>query len=170
MRHLALLVFFVLPKQLVAQTPSADNAWPQRAWAFAGLGRGSIQSRAIAGTVGGSYAPGPLVFTIRRSGAGQFPFGDAIGETALLIGVRSPGKRAFLSAQVGVSAIHRSHTCDCSGGDWTGPTQSATAFDISAQANQIVAGIGLDVFGTLGSPGRRYAAMAVIIQLGWFGE
>lgn len=151
-----------------AQTSDSTNSWPQRVWAFAGVGRGSIE-RSLAGTIGVSYAPGPLLFTFRRSGAAQW-FGDSIGESAFLVGLRTHGSRAFVSGQLGVSLVNRSHTCDCSGGDWTGPTRSALAFDLAAQTNYVVAGIGVDAFGAVSPSGYRYAGVALIVQLGWFGE
>ena len=167
--RLLVLVLLALPASMRAQKPDSTDAWPQRAWLFFGLGPGSLRG-SLAASYGGSYSPGPLIFTIRHSGADQIWFGGRIEETAFLAGYRSHGKRAFWSAQLGESAIHRAHTCDCSGGDWTGPTKSAVAFELAAQANYAVAGVGVDVFGTLQPPSRRYAGVALVVQFGWFGE
>ncbi|HKN67786.1 MAG TPA: hypothetical protein VJW73_15995, partial [Gemmatimonadaceae bacterium] len=103
------------------------------------------------------------------SGAEQI-FGDGVRETAFLIGVRSTGTRSFVSAQLGPSTVHRFHTCDCSGNDWTGPTRGGLAFDVAVQGNWTIPGIGFDAFGDLSPSSHRYAALAVMVQLGWFGE
>ena len=166
--RLALLLLLVLPGPLHAQATAGRNRWPQRGWVFLSLGQGSIKS-SFAGAYGGTYSPGPLVFTLRNSGAAQF-FGDGIEETAFLMGVRSAGARGFVSAQLGPSAIHRYHTCDCSGNDWTAPTHGGLAFDVAVQGNWTIPGIGFDVFGDLFPSSHRYAGMAVTLQLGWFGE
>ena len=166
--RLTLVLLIGASLRLPGQTADSTNGWPQRGWAFLGLGEGSIES-AVAGTYGASYSPGPLIFTVRNSGAEQL-FGDGIEETAFLIGVRSSGVRSFVSAQLGASAIHRFHTCDCSSNDRSGPTHSGLAFDVAAQANWVVPGIGLDVFGDLLPSSHRYAALAVMVQLGWFGQ
>jgi hypothetical protein len=165
---ITLLVTLVSSAQAGAQLQTG-NSWPQRLWVFAGLGRGSIEG-SLATTFGASYSPGPLIFTLRRSGASQW-FGDGIDEAAFLAGVRTSGSRAFAAAQLGTSGIHRYHTCDgpC-GAAWTGPSRSAIAFDLSAQANYIVPGIGVDIFGAVYPTSHRYTGVAVILQLGWFGE
>src|SRR4051812_40585750 len=116
--RLALLLLPCLSSRLHSQATTDANRWPQRGWLFLGIGQGSIKE-SVAGTFGGSYSAGPLMFTVRQSGAEQL-FGDGIDETAFLMGVRSGGTRSFVSAQLGGSAIHRFHTCDCSGNHTTG--------------------------------------------------
>ena len=143
--RITLLLLIAVSSRLYGQATTSTNRWPQRGWLFVGLGRGSIANSG-AWTYGGSYAPGPLIFTVRNGGAEQL-FGDGIGETAFLMGVRSTAGRSFVSAQLGASAIHRYHTCDCSNNDRTGPTHSGLAFDVALQGNWTIAGIGLDVFG-----------------------
>ena len=168
-RHrLALLLLVIMSSRLHGQATTKANPWPQRGWLFVGLGRGSIKE-SLAGTLGGSYSTGPLMFTVRRSGAEQL-FGDGVDETAFLMGVRSGGTRSFVSAQLGGSSVHRFHTCDCSGNNSTGAAHFGFAFDVAAQANAVVPGIGLDLFGDLSPPSHRYIAFAVMVQLGWFGE
>jgi len=65
---------------------------------------------------------------------------------------------------------YRSHTCDCSGADWTRPSRGAIAFDFAAQSNWFIPGIGFDVFGAAFPSNHSYGAVAVMPQLGWFGE
>lgn len=166
--RLALSLLLVFSGQVHAQGATKPDPWPQRGWLYLGLGRGSIKE-SLAGTIGGSYSAGPLMLTLRRSEARQW-YGDGIDETAFLIGARSAGPRGFVSAQLGPSAVHRFHTCDCSGNDWTGPTHGAIAFDAAVQANWIIPGIGFDLFGDLLPSSHRYAALAVMVQLGWFGH
>ena len=163
-----LLLLVAVSSRLQGQATTTTNRWPQRAWLFAGLGTGSIKG-SLAGTIGGSYSPGALIFTVRRSEAAQW-FGDGIDDAAFLVGIRSRGARNFVSAQLGPAAAHRSHTCDCSAADWTGPTRGAIAFDLAAQSNWLIPGIGFDVFGEAFPSSHRYAAVAVMLQLGWFGE
>ena len=160
----ALALVLCLSGRLYGQT----GGWPQRAWIFLAIGRGSIEN-SIAGSYGGSYSPGPLIFTLRNSGAEQI-IGDGVEETAFLVGVRSTGPRGFVSAQLGPSAVHRFHTCDCSGNDRTGPKHTGLAFDVAVQGNWVIPGIGFDAFGDLAPSSHRYAALAVMVQLGWFGE
>ena len=166
--RVALTLLLCVSGRLHGQTPATTDAWPQRGWLFLALGKGSIEN-SIAGSYGGSYAPGPLIFTLRNSGAEQI-FGDGVEETAFLIGVRSTGPRSFVSAQLGPSAVDRFHTCDCSGNDWTGPKHTGLAFDVAVQGNWVIPGIGFDMFGNLFPSSHRYAAVAVMVQLGWFGE
>ena len=163
-----LLLLLAVSSRLSGQAATNGNAWPQRAWLFAGLGTGTVKG-SLAGTIGGSYSPGPLIFTVRRSEAAQW-FGDAIDDAAFLVGVRSAGHRNFVSAQLGLAAVHRSHTCDCSGNDWTGPTHGGLAFDVAVQGNWVIPGVGFDVFGDLFPSSHRYAGVAVMVQLGWFGQ
>jgi len=162
-----LLLLVAVSSRLQGQATNTSR-WPQQGWLFVGLGRGSIEN-SVAGTYGGSYSPGPLIFTLRNSGAEQI-FSDGIEETTFLIGVRSPGARSFISAQLGPSAVHRCHTCDCSGNDWTAPTHGGLAFDVALQGNWVIPGIGFDVFGDALPSSHHYVALAVMLQLGWFGE
>lgn len=168
-----LLIFARVARAQGTTAVRADTSasWPQRVWLFAGLGAASIPTSSLAAVAGVSYSPGPLIVSVRRSGAAQL-FGDGIDEHgAVLARIRSRGKRAFVSAQLGPSQLHRYHTCDgpC-GSQWTGPTSSALAFDPSATANYVIAGAGLDIFGTLVPSSVLFYAAAVIIQLGWFGN
>src|SRR5689334_5466709 len=162
------LLLLVLSSGLQAQATTSSNQWPQRGWVFLSVGLGSIEN-SLAGAFGGSYSPGPLIFTLRGSGAAEFS-GDGIQEGAFLIGARSSGARDFVSAQLGPSAIHRYHSCDCSGNNWTGPIHGGLAFDVAVQGNWGIPGIGFDFFGDLLPSTHRYAALAVMLQLGWFGE
>ena len=162
------LLFIALSGPLHGQATSSASGWPQRGWLFLGLGRGSIKESA-AWTLGGSYSAGPSIFTLRQSGATELTR-EGISETAFLAGVRSGGARSFVSAQLGPSAVHRYHSCDCSSTDWSEPTHGALAFDVAAQANWAIPGIGLDLFGDLYPSSQRYIGLAVIIQLGWFGS
>ena len=41
---------------------------------------------------------------------------------------------------------------------------------MTAQSNWFIPGIGFDVFGDVFPSSHRYAAVAVMLQLGWFGE
>lgn len=166
--RVALALFLFSSGRLYGQTAATTDGWPQRGWLFLAVGKGSIEN-SIADSYGGSYSPGRLMFTLRNSGAEQI-FGDGVEETAFLIGVRSTGPRSFVSAQLGPSAVHRFHTCDCSSSDRTGPKRTGLAFDVAVQGNWVIPGIGFDVFGDLFPSSQRYAALAVMVQLGWFGE
>jgi len=166
--RLALLLLLSLSGRLRGQATDNTPPWDQRGWLFVGVGGGSIKE-SLAVTGGGSYSAGPLMLTLRRGEARQW-YGDGIDGTAFLIGARSTGTRGFVSAQLGPSAVHRFHTCDCSGNDWTGPTHGALAFDVAIQGNWMIAGIGFDAFGNLLPSSHRYAAFAVMVELGWFGR
>ena len=69
-----LLLLIALSSRLHGQAPTSTNRWPQSAWLFAGLGTETIKG-SLPGTLGGSYSPGSLIFTVRRSEAAQW-FGE----------------------------------------------------------------------------------------------
>ena len=166
--RVSLCTLLCAPSLLYAQAQTTTNPWSQRLWLFVGLGQGSIKE-SVAWTFGGSYSAGPLIFTLRQSGATELNR-EGISETAFLAGVRSGGARSFVSAQLGPSVAHRYHSCDCSSADSSEPTHGALAFDVAAQANWVVPGIGFDLFGDLFPSSHRYVGLAVMVQLGWFGS
>jgi hypothetical protein len=156
-----------------ATSPPPDHSVTQRAWVSAGVGLGQfphVVGYGIAGVLEAVYAPGPVVIVGRTSGAAQI-IGDGVSDRALLLGLRTHGPGAFVMAAAGIGSASHTRSCDgpC-GPTITGPHGSALAYEAGAEANAQLIGIGLTLFGELGSGQRSYTALALTVQLGWLGS
>ena len=110
-----------------------------------------------------------VVFEARTSTAAQL-FGNGVNDQALLVGLSTSGQRAFTMAAVGYGRAQVTHSCDgpCGPGP-SGPYGPAFPYELMAEANLSAIGVGLTLFGTVGSGLAKYTAIAVSVQAGWLG-
>ena len=147
----------------------AANPWPQRAWVGAGLGTGTWPYGTIAGIVSGWYSIGMLAAGARAAGADAI-FGEQRSDRALLMGVRTRGSGGFLLGGLGVGKIATSRTCDGPCTPLTRPGATEVAYSAEAHGNFELVGLGIAMFGVFGPPQNRYNAVAITLNVGWFGR
>lgn len=165
---------FLLGSGVMAQ-PSGDVSrieGPRNGWVSASLGYGSNSgsSSVAAGSLAGWYSAGSIVGGVRTSAVTPLFSGESVDDIAALVGMRTSGRRAFLLGALGYASVHSYHTCECSPNpSRDDPRVSGLAYSLQALANIKFIGIGAEYFGAVG-PGRAgMHALALSLQLGWFG-
>jgi hypothetical protein len=154
------------PDSVEAQQPA--DARPQRGWVSAGVGVGIVPYGSLSGLLAGWYTVGPVAMGARLGGAAQI-FGEQRGDGALLVGGRTRDDHVFLLGAVGIGEVSSSRTCDGPCTELKRPLRAAAAYALEAHANYSVAGLGLAVFGAFGPQGSSYNALALTLNVGWFG-
>jgi hypothetical protein len=145
------------------------NLRPQAAWVSLGFGRSSNAyfKEGFAGVAGAWYSSGPLVAGARFSSSATSGLlsstDDPLEDIALLVGLRTSARRAFLLGAVGFANVDRPAG---SGGG----SSAAVAYSLQASANYRYVGLAAEVFGAQGSDRASYQGIALSAQLGWFGR
>ena len=160
-------------------SPAREPTRPIAAWLALGLGSGVLSQGGsgsgspLAGVLRANLSIGRLLVMARASDVGPFlGGGPGVSDMALLVGVRSPGRRAFLTAAGGVAAAtpYQASCFDCGGGHHNGATVAALAFDVGLHANYLVPGVAAGISGAIGPSSVTHAAFTVAVELGWFGQ
>jgi hypothetical protein len=164
-------------RRIDAQPAVAPSQTDWSAWAFGRLGpaKTSLPGSPIFGSFGGGVvvSRGAIVGMFRVTDNENTVIEDnpPTGEHdyAVLAGVRSRGERLFVT---GAAGLARSSPTDLRNnfGELTPERKLAPAFDLSAHADYIVAGLSLAVSGVLGPPPARYVTVSLGAELGWFGS
>lgn len=179
MRCSGLALLVMLHPSLSAQTAVVSPSGEWRAWVFGrvGAGRGGPFANtsgvltSLAGGVAGSY--GSMLAMVRATDTEVWSFNDSgsngVQDYGLLAGLRSRGDRLFVAGAVGIAQA--TPVGGTSGvGTLTPDRRLAPAFDVSAHADYVAAGIALTISGVLGpNAGTRYLAVSLEADLGWFG-
>ena len=177
LRHVAgaaALAILLVGSRAPAQSSSIASRFdgPQNGWISASFGEGGNpgSSSVLAGTLAGWYSAGSIVGGVRAAGVSPLYSGESVDDIAALAGLRTSGRRAFLLGALGYASVHSYHTCECSPNpSRDDPRVSGLAYSLQALANIKFIGIGAEYFGAVG-PGRASMhALALSLQLGWFG-
>jgi hypothetical protein len=156
-------------------TRAESTAW--QGWAFARLGGASSAPAAVATSGGGvltslgggiAASHGMVLGMIRVTDSEQLFAGPGVRDNALLIGLRSRGDHLFVVGAVGIDRATAFETGDA--GTSTGAPQTAFAYDLSAHADILAAGLALAVSGVVGPQRTSYVAVTLGAELGWFGR
>lgn len=161
--------------QSPADTTSSawTKSWPVAAWVSGGLGVGFIDAspdNQIAQIVRVNVSAGPLLLTYRQSDAGPFESGDGVRDGAMLVGVRSSGRRLFAAGALGYAEARPYHRCECSGGPEFERQAHGLAYDVTLHANAVIPGVAVSFSGVTLAPRARYMAFTLALELGWFGS
>lgn len=145
---------------------------PQNGWVSVSLGYGGNagSSSVAAAALAGWYSAGSIVGGVRTSAVTPLFSGESVDDIEALVGMRTPGRRAFLLGALGYASVHSYRTCECSPNpSRDDPRVSGLAYSLQALANIKYVGTGAEIFGAVG-PGRASMhALALSLQLGWFG-
>jgi hypothetical protein len=164
-----------------AQSPADSSrapaalSWPIAAWVSLGLGPGTgsaDHSGGIAIVARATVSVGELQLGYRYSDDGPFiGGGSGVRERAVLVGLRTPGRRLFGSASAGYGRANAYRQCDgCGGPDHVAPGVGVLPYEIVAHATLPVAGLAIGISGAAGPTRVRYSAVTVALELGWFGR
>ena len=155
--------------------PARSTPW--NAWAFVRLGGASGAPGAVATSGGGvltslgggvAASHGMLLGMIRVTDSQQLLDGPGVRDDALLAGLRSPGRHAFIAGAIGVDRATAFETSDT--GTSTRSARTALAYDFTAHTDFRVGGLALAVAGVVGPPRTSYVALTLGAELGWFGR
>jgi hypothetical protein len=173
-RCLSLALILSLPSFARAQRPEApaSTASPEvRAWISGGAGSGTYAYGSGTGfrlSAGGSYGQTLLMYRGSTAMESLDGYGDST-EWSILVGRRTAGSRFYGSAAVGLSRVHWTNGCPtisvCEDGAGTG-----IAYDFGVHPNARVVGLGVNLYGVLGSTKARMTGVALSLELGWFGR
>ena len=161
--------------QTVATSPEPTE-W--QVWAFGRLGGASSAPGAVATSGGGvltslgggvAASYGPLLGMVRVTDSEQLFVGPGVRDDALLVGVRSRDDHLFAAGAVGIARATAFQTTDGSG-TITGSPRTTFGYDGSVHAAFRAAGIALSVSGVVGPQKTSYVAVALGVELGWFGR
>ena len=157
MRCSGLALLVMLHPSLSAQTAVVSPSGEWRAWVFGrvGAGRGGPFANtsgvltSLAGGVAGSY--GSMLAMVRATDTEVWSFNDSgsngVQDYGLLAGLRSRGDRLFVAGAVGIAQA--TPVGGTSGvGTLTPDRRLAPAFDVSAHADYVAAGIALTISGS----------------------
>jgi hypothetical protein len=178
-RLLVALAALLFAKSHLAAQSVSDGASPARhplqsGWVSVGLGAARFgatgpSQNGVAAVANGWYTVGPLALGIRTSIVTQLLYGQDVFGTGLLVGARTSGRSTFLLGAVGLVRAHHTFSSD-NGPQRDDPATTALAFDAEAIANARIPGVGLHIFGAVGSRNVSHAAVALSVALGWFGR
>ena len=170
-RRFPLVVFVTLA--LAMPIKSAEAQVEQAGWVSLGLGRGwnSYFSGGLSGVAAGWYSAGPFVAGIRKSDTAASGLlsssDDHVGDTAGLIGLRTPGHRAILLGALGYGRVQHTYGSGTRPDD---PAVSALAYSLQASANYRYVGVAAELFGAAGGTTTSFHGVAISVQLGSFGR
>jgi len=150
-----------------------DRSWQEvvAVWISGSLGPGSLaheDGNPLASALRANVSVGPVLATYRQDIVEPFESGNAVRDNALLVGVRSSGRRVFGSAALGYSEARPYQKCDCFG-TADESTVHGMAYDVSAHANLVLFGASLSFSGVAFAPRANYFAATVGLEAGWFG-
>lgn len=163
------------PSRAAAQSSADDRT--VAVWISAAFGPGSLSgatSSQLAGVARANVSVGPWVASLRGAEIGPiFGTGDGISETAVLVGLRSEGRRTFVSAALGYAVATPNATASATAAGaptWTGGGSSVLAFDLTAHANARIVGVVASLSGSAGPSHVRHTELTAGLELGWFGQ
>lgn len=139
---------------------------PQRLWITGGFGLGTWPSGSVAGIASLWYSRDAVTLGARVARVGEL-IGEERSDRAFLVGARTPGKRGFLLAAVGIGSVASWRSCDGPCGIITRPRATAPEYSTEAHANFSGLGAGLSMFGALGPALVRYNAFALTVDVWW---